>query len=146
MGELTLYFDRCFGKRLPKIVESAKPPFIVKSHFGEKFKDNTPDDESLRIVGARGWIVLSYDARFHLDTPALAAIEHFRIGCFYLWGGQMPIWNKLSELTRAYPKMAARIRGKQKPFIFQVGYHGRIKQVRSWDKKQSVKLAEAAAE
>jgi hypothetical protein len=144
VGQLTLYFDRCFGKRLPQVVESAKPPFSVKSHFGEGFKHNAPDDEWLKIVGARGWIVLSYDARFHLDTPALAAIEQFKIGCFYLWGGQLPIWDKLGVLTRAFPKIRDKVNGRPKPFIFQVGAHGRVRTVKCWDEKRKVKAAKAA--
>jgi hypothetical protein len=146
VGQLTLYFDRCFGKRLPNIVQSARPPFDVKSHFGEGFGDKTPDDEWLATVGKKGWIVLSYDSKFHLDSPALAAIEQFGIGCFYLWGAQLPTWDQLCVLTRAYPKIVEHINVKRKPYIFRVGTEGKMSAVKAWDRRRSLKRTVVAAE
>lgn len=139
MGQLTIYFDRCFGRRLPEQVERLKPPFIVRSHFGEKFKAETPDDEWLRIVGAQNWIVLSHDARFHLDGAALEAIKQFKIGCFYLWGAQVPVWHKVGLLTSAYNKISKIAASERKPYIYRVAQNGRFFLVRHWDGRKEPK-------
>jgi len=53
---LTFYFDRNFGKRFPELLRRAKPPSRVAYHHDQKnkfkFKDTTPGDEWLTIVGA----------------------------------------------------------------------------------------------
>jgi hypothetical protein len=113
-----------------------KPPFVVKSHFGEKFKDEMPDDEWLKIVGARGWTVLSHDARFHLDSAALTAIKQFKVGCFYLWGGQVPVWDKVGLLTTIFPKIKKISSSEKRPYIYRAGANGRIHVVRHWDGRQ----------
>ncbi len=133
MGELTLYFDRCFGSRFPKAVESLRPPFQVRSHFGMRFIDTTPDDVWLRQVGANGWIVLSHDARFHLDSAALEAIKQFRIGCFYLWGAQVPVWNKVGFLTAVFPKIKKIVASEKPPYIYRASQTTRLYLVRHWD-------------
>ena len=136
MSEPTIFFDRTFGRRFPEILKSARPPFVIKTHFDERFKDNMPDDEWLSVIGGKGWFVLSEDSRFHRDSAALLAIEQFRIGCFYVWSGQLPIWNKVIIFTAAFSKMRDKMNSVRKPFIFQVAKTGRLRTIRSWDDRQ----------
>jgi hypothetical protein len=105
MGSLTLYFDRCFGRHFPSEVERMNPPFSIESHYKLGFNDQTSDDEWLAHAGKKGWIVLSHDGKFHKEGPALAAIILHKVGCFYLWGGQVPVWYKIGHLTTVFPKI-----------------------------------------
>jgi hypothetical protein len=82
-----------------------------------KFKDDTSDDEWLAKVGAEGWIVFSHDRKFHKELPAIAAIKQHRIGCFYLWGAQMPIWDKLVCFARGSAMIRKTAAQVKKPFI-----------------------------
>ena len=95
-----------------------------------------PDDEWLTIVGQKGWFVLSEDSRFHRDSSALLAIEQFRIACFYMWSGQLDIWNKVTIFTAAFPKMREKMKSVRKPFIFQIANTGRLRTIRRWDDGQ----------
>jgi PIN like domain len=79
------------------------PPFEVKHHRGEGFAPDMPDDEWLAIVGAKKWIVISHDAKWHREEGPLMAIQQHRISCFYLWGAQMPMWNKTALLAKVFP-------------------------------------------
>jgi hypothetical protein len=121
------------------MVERMRPPFTVKSHYGEKFKAETPDDEWLKVVGANEWTVLSHDARFHLDSAALEAIRQFRIGCFYIWGAQLPVWDKVALLTTVYPKIKNVVSSEKRPFIYRAAANGRLFLVRHWDGRKEPK-------
>lgn len=131
MGELTFYFDRCFGKRFPEALWKAKPPFSVEYHHNKKnnFKQNAQDDEWLNIVGDKGWIVFSHDRRFHDQSPCVAAMKQHNIGCFYLWGSNAETWEKLRCFVRSYDRVSELITSTKRPFIYQVGLHCRFKSV-----------------
>ena len=104
-----------------------------------KFKDNVPDDEWLRIVGANGWTVLSHDSRFHMDSAALEAIHQFKIRCFYLWGGSLPVWDKVGFLTVMYPKIRKVVTSERAPYIYRAAQTRRLQLVRHWDGRAETK-------
>lgn len=122
MGNPTLYFDRCFGKSLPDLIRRAKPPFGVEYHHdpNNNFPQNMEDDEWLNAVGSQGWIVFSHDRRFHSDGPSITAIRQHKIGCFYLSGASLPIWDKFRIFAKHYKRVEDIIRDTRKPFIYHV--------------------------
>ena len=123
------------------------PPFTVESHYKQGFKDETPDDEWLAFAGRRGWIVLSHDAKFHKESPALAAVIQHKVGCFYLWGGQVPVWYKIGHLTAVFPKIKKIVNSEKRPYIYQSNSGGRVLLVRHWDgRKEPAKHVRASAE
>lgn len=125
--ELTFYFDRCFGKKFPSILEQAKPPFKIQSHYICKFPDDMKDDDWLSYVGQKGWIVFSLDHKFHKNKTEAAAIKQHNIGCFYLDGASSGTWERLISFARGYSKVEDVIRAEKKPFLFHVGRSGHIK-------------------
>ena len=132
MSQPTFFFDRCFGQRLPQLVNSASPPFAVEWHDSRTsgFAQNTTDDEWLSVVGSRGWVVLSHDKRFHGESAALEAVRQHNIACFYLGGGSVPVWFKFVIFARAYKSMMSRIQHEKAPYIFKVGDNGHIYRVK----------------
>ena len=84
MASLTFYFDRCFGKRFPEALLKMQTPFGVEYHDSptNRFPDDMEDDEWLKIVGAKNWIVFSHDKKWHGEMPAITAIKQHKIGCF----------------------------------------------------------------
>jgi hypothetical protein len=129
VGELTFYFDRCFGRRFPEALKRVRPPFIVEYHNGMKFKHDMPDDEWLSIVGDKGWVVFSHDKKFHRLTVEAAAIRQFNIACFYIYGASSSLWYKLFYFVRGYEKIMKIIRNEEKPFIYDLGLSGRLKKL-----------------
>jgi hypothetical protein len=87
------------------------------------------DDAWLAIVGARNWVVLSHDQKWHAELVNREAIKQHGVGCFYLWGGQATTWEKLRCFMRAYPKMESLAGTTAKPYIFKVEGTGKIKSV-----------------
>ena len=131
MDSLTFYFDRCFGKRFPEALLKMQTPFKVEYHHSptNKFPEEMEDDEWLRIVGAKNWIVFSHDKKWHDESPAIAAIKEHKIGCFYLWGASVPTWDKYVCLARAYNRIKERVKTR-KPYIYRVTYNYRVDPVR----------------
>ena len=77
----------------------------------------------------------------------MKAIEQFRIGCFYMWGGQMPDWDKIGLLARQFPRMKELVASQKRPFIYRIESTGIIRLVRAWNGQdaQSAVNDEAAA-
>jgi hypothetical protein len=122
VGELTFYFDRCFGKRFPEALERAIPPFRVEYHHNRKnaFREDMPDDEWLAHVGAKQWIVFSHDRRFHKETASLMAIKQHGIGCFYLPGGDAKTWDKLLYFVKSCASCIRLTAATQRPFVYRI--------------------------
>jgi len=130
VGKLTFYFDRCFGKRFPEALRRANPPFNVEYHQKCGFKQDTTDDEWLEVVGKRGWVVFSHDRKFHSEALETAAVVQFGVGCFYLYGANSTTWEKLELFIRAHRKIFERAASEKRPYIYNVGASGRLKQIR----------------
>lgn len=106
----------------------------------ENFKHDMPDDEWLAIIGRKGWIVISHDGKWHREEAPLAAIKQHKIPCFYLWGAQIPIWEKISLLSKVYPKIRKTVASEKKPFIYRFNQHGRQCLIRHWDGRDEPKI------
>lgn len=106
-----------------------KGPFEVRSHDGERFPDSMPDDEWLNIVGEKGWIVCSHDAKWHSEAAPLKAIQQHKIGCFYLHGASLPAFYKLKSFARNYEKIEAVIKSERAPFIYRVTQQNRLRRI-----------------
>lgn len=106
-----------------------KCPFEVRSHDGEGFADRTLDDEWLNIVGPKGWIVCSHDAKWQDESAARKAIEQHKIGCFYLWGASSIGFFKLKSLAHNYDKIKKVCDTEKRPFIYKVTAGNRLKRV-----------------
>lgn len=129
MESLTLYFDRCFGKELPKALRQLNCPFNIECHWSMRFKDDMQDDEWLSIVGPKGWIVCSHDKKWHDESLAVAAIKQHKIGCFYLCGANSKNFFKVGILAYNFPKLRS-VLGKEKPpFIYTIDKRNRIRKI-----------------
>lgn len=130
MGGLTLYFDKCIGKRLPKALRHIRCPAEIAWHVEQRFRDDMPDDEWLEVAGKNEWTVISHDRKFHQEAPALAAIKQHKVGCFYLSGASNPMWEKLKHFVRIYDRMIDLAKSTPKPFVFHLTPKGQIRRVK----------------
>jgi hypothetical protein len=108
-----------------------RTPFYVEYHHSKtnNFPQEMPDDEWLKIVGSKRWIVFSHDKKWHGESPAIEAIIEHKIGCFYLWGASVPIWDKYVCLAIAYRRIKDRL-ATPKPFIYRVTHNYRVDRVK----------------
>lgn len=129
MDELTLYFDRNFGKRLPNALAKLRPPVEIRWHQGQRFHQDMPDDEWMKIVGARGWVVLTQDLKFHLIEHEIEAIRQHQIRCFYFPDANVGMWNTLCTFLRVHKRLLKLASETKAPFIFRVHANGSIREV-----------------
>jgi PIN like domain len=131
VGQLTFYFDICFGKRFPESIAKAKPPFAIEYHGGKgnTFRQDMPDDKWLHIVGERGWVVFSHDRRFHKESASASAIRHHKIGCFYLHGAQLTTWEKLYLFMKAHHRICELASSTERPYVYHVTALNRINRI-----------------
>lgn len=104
-------------------------PFDVKSHYGEGFPANTPDDEWLHIVGSKGWIVCSHDQKWRVEQAAMKAIEQHNIRCIYLYGANSLSFFKLKSLAHNYDKIIKVCKEDSGPFILKVTSANRLQRI-----------------
>lgn len=132
MAELTFFFDRCTGSKVPLILRNTRAPFVVEYHDDKKhgFGQTEDDDKWLAIVSAKRWVVISHDKRFHSDSLAVEAVRQHGGRVFYLDGGSSVKWDKLRRFAAAYRKMEVIISREKAPFIYRVTYADKIIPVR----------------
>jgi hypothetical protein len=115
---IVFFFDRTFGTKLPRALHSLKCPFLVKWHQDEGFRDNTPDDEWMNVVGPRKWICLSQDRKWHLNQSELLAVKQHSMKCFYLPNADR--WVTLCQLASRHQKIMELSRTHAGPFVFDM--------------------------
>lgn len=129
MDELTLYFDRNFGKRLPNALSKLRPPVGIKWHQGQGFRQDMPDDEWMEIVGEKDWIVLTQDLKFHLIEHEIEAVKQHGIRCFYFPDANVGMWKTLCTFLKAHKRITELASTTPAPFIYRVQLNGAIKPV-----------------
>jgi len=139
----TLYFDRNVGWRLPEALKLLGLNVVhhntLRKQLGMRnlprqqtlFTQNEADDVWLQYVGQQGWIVFTPNRKFHREgfENELSAIKQFNVGCFYIWGAEATKWDKMVALCRGLDGMIAVAALTPKPFIFDAGKTGTLKQI-----------------
>lgn len=126
---MILFFDKNTGTSVPKALAILKPPFKVEYHQ-LYFNMDCPDDEWLPKVGVKNWTVIGHDRKYHENKSELDAIKKYKIGCFYLWGGNATRWEKMTLFFKSYKQIAVANNSTRKPFIFSVKKNGNLKRVK----------------
>lgn len=88
-----------------------------------------PDDEWLDIVGPKGWIVCSHDAKWQNENAPLRAIQQHKVRCFYLWGASSIGFFKMKSLAHNYDKIVKVCQAEKGPFIYRVTPNNRLRKV-----------------
>ncbi|MEW4469037.1 hypothetical protein AB1K62_14515 [Parasphingorhabdus sp. JC815] len=135
MAELTFFFDRCTGSKLPKLLRQTRAPFKIEFHDEKSngFARDTDDDVWLAEVSKKGWIVISHDKRFHKDSLAMEAVRQHQGRVFYLDGGSSVNWDKLRRFAYTYKKMEQLVKNQPAPFIYRITYSDRIIRQKGFD-------------
>lgn len=129
MAELTIFFDRCVGKKVPLALLQLKCDFEIRYHQGENFKHDMPDDEWLNLVGPKKWIVLSYDAKWQDEAAAIEAIKQHKVGCFYLYGASSLGFHRMASFVRSYNKIIKIVKAEKRPYIYKIDGNNQFKKI-----------------
>lgn len=142
MAAPILYFDRCVGTAIPESLRLLGMKNVYHHHIhrakvGLKpeagqinfFRHDTPDDEWMEFVGAKGWLVISQDYSFHLEPAVLSVIKQHGVKVFYLWGSDKPKWEVMRVFARHYDGILKLSDAKAGPFIYRVKARGAFAQV-----------------
>lgn len=129
MDELVFYFDRNFGKRLPNALANLRPPIGIRWHQGQGYRHDMPDDEWMALVGAKNWVVITQDIKFHIIEHEMTALKQHGLRCFYFPDGQVGMWNVLEIFMRAHRKMISIAQETKPPFIYTVQRNSAVKPV-----------------
>lgn len=124
---MTFFFDRNIGKKVPQALKVLGLP--VEWHDSH-FAQDCPDDQWMPAVAENGWTVIGHDHKFHARSAELWAIKQHRLGCFYLWGAQMPRWDKVRVFARAYDKIVGVMKNEVGPFVYRVDRRGVVRRVK----------------
>lgn len=80
---MIFFTDRNLGHRFPSILREAG---LSVEHHDNHFSENTRDEEWLEVVGARGWIAITRDARIRYKPNECAAVVRHRVALLVLIG------------------------------------------------------------
>ena len=129
MDTLTLYFDRNFGKRIPYALSRMRPPVEIRWHDGERFPPDMPDDEWLSIAGAKNWIVLTQDLKFHLIEHEIEAVKQHAVGCFYFPSSNYGLWETLCAFLRFHSRVIEKASEHPGPYIYEFKGTGKLETI-----------------
>ena len=121
---LVLFVDRSLGN---KVVASALrlTGARVEVH-DDHFPTTALDEDWVRDVGQRGWVVLTKDRGIRYRAPALAAIRVSTVRMFVLTAGDLQGSEMAAIFTRALPRITTVARGARAPFIAKITKIGTV--------------------
>lgn len=112
-----VYFtDRDLGKQFPGILRAAG--VNVESH-GDSFPHNAADEDWLREVGRRGWVVLTHDKRIRYKVNERAAVLDNGVAMFVLVGSA-PHADLARSFVSLLPRVKAFLDSHPAPFIAKI--------------------------
>ena len=123
------FVDRALGRKsVPVALQAAGE--IVEVH-ADHFPAAAPDADWLRVVGARGWIVLSKDKRIRYRRNETQALQTARVRAFFLASSKNVTGPEMGEIfVRCLPAMKRLLAGTSPPFIAHVYKDGSVVQMR----------------
>lgn len=65
------FTDRNLGRQFPEMLAAAG---VIVHRHDEYFAQDCPDEEWLAVVGARGWVAITYDRRIRYKPNELQAV------------------------------------------------------------------------
>ena len=86
----------------------------------DHFRQETPDEEWLREVGRRSWIVLTKDAQIRYRAHERAALMQAGVGAFVLVAKNLSGREMADVFVKALPAIRRFVANHQPPFIAKV--------------------------
>jgi predicted nuclease of predicted toxin-antitoxin system len=117
------FIDWCLGKSVANALIEAGAQV---EHHGDYFAQNTPDPEWLKVVGDRGWVVLTKDGAIGTNVLESRAIARAGSRVFILVSGNLSRQQMSALFVGVLPKLTKFNQGNQAPFIAKIYKDGRV--------------------
>ena len=118
------FLDRSLGKRT--IAAALRQAGVEVQVHDDHFPPDARDEDWLREVGRRGWIVLTKDHRIRYRELEVAAILKARVCAFVLTGGNLQGKEMGQIFVKALPAIKRFIARNSPPFIAKVTRAGSV--------------------
>ena len=115
---LVLFVDRSLGNKV--VANALRAGGAQVEIHDDHFPTTAPDEDWLREVGQRGWVVLTKDRGIRYRAPAMAAIRVSAVRVFVLTAGDLQGSEMAAIFARALPRIAAVARREPAPFITKI--------------------------
>jgi hypothetical protein len=115
---LVLFLDRSLGRKIvPCVLREAASLQIVVETLDEHFSPDVRDEEWLKVVGRRGWVVLTKDQRIRYRSNELAAVRRAKVRLFVIVAKDLKGEDIAQVIVRAIPTMRRFVETCPAPFI-----------------------------
>ncbi|WP_341737673.1 Mut7-C RNAse domain-containing protein [Microcoleus sp. CAWBG640] len=122
MNEI-FFIDRCLGKKLADSLRNVGAKVEIQDDY---FSQDINDEDWLRIVGERNWVVLTKDKRIASRRLELLAVAQGNVRLFAFVDGDVSGVVVAQAFVNALENMQRFIRGNQAPFIAKVHQSGKV--------------------
>ena len=123
MNEI-FFIDRCLGNKLADTLRNVGATVeIHDDHFDPDMKD----EDWLREVGERNWVVLTKDKKIASRRLELLGVAQGGVQLFAFVGGDIPGVVVAQAFVNALENMRGFMRGNPAPFIAKVHQSGMVK-------------------
>lgn len=123
MNEI-FFIDRCLGKKLADTLRNVGAEVQIHD---DNFSQDINDEDWLRIVGERNWVVLTKDKKIATRPLELLAVAQGNVRLFAFVDGDVPGVVVAQAFVNALQNMQGFIRGNPAPFIAKVHQSGLVK-------------------
>lgn len=121
-----IFIDRSIPRAVASALKQDRDDVVW---LDEVFHQATPDEEWLREVGARGWIVISRDKKIRTRPGERREILESGVDCFILASKKdMPKEDMVALIRRTLPEIERMFATTKRPFIFTIDSAGRFRQ------------------
>jgi predicted nuclease of predicted toxin-antitoxin system len=132
--ETVFFIDRSLGKD-PIRAELIKAGLVIEIH-DDHFARDEEDRIWLRIVGDRGWVVLTKDQQLRYRPLEIAALRASRVRVFVLTAGNLRGIEIAAAFLAALPRMCKILHSLRGPFVARVSQSGDVTIPRSHSSNQ----------
>lgn len=120
---IIFYIDRCLGRKLARTLQ--QHGLTIALH-DDHFPQNALDVDWLPIVGQRGWVVLTKDARISRNTIERLTVATYNIRMFALTSQNLTGDEMANAFMAAMTRIQQQVRQQDAPFIAKVYRDGRL--------------------
>lgn len=125
---VVFFLDRSLGRK--KVVAALMQAGAHAEVHDAHFPINARDEDWLREVGRRGWIVLTKDKKIRHRATELAALYRAGVSAFVLTSGNLSGDGMAAAFARALPRMVRTVQQSSSPFIGTVTKDGSVSVLR----------------
>jgi len=129
----TFFLDRCLGKKiLASILRAANLKIEVHD---DHFPPDCKDEQWLKVVGRRGWVILTSDRRIRYRGPELAALMSSGARAFAFRSGNLTAQQMSEIFLKSMKHVSKLLEANAGPFVASILRDGSVRMIVTSDHK-----------